>query len=114
MSKAKMSKFDFDIFSGGFDNFAVSMQRYTKEEAIELFRYELNLQNKNLTIAITGKAWVRHRAGRDEDNERCVCWWLEYKDNGRNCPVWAMHIARKNEVEAYPKHITNNYEYIEV
>lgn len=108
-----MSKFDFDIFVGGFDCFAVSRQKYTKEEAIELFKNELNLQNKNFTIAITDNAWVRHRAGRNEDNERCVCWWLEYADYGRNCPVWAMHVARKNELETFPKHITNNYEYIE-
>ncbi|MGN0557867.1 MAG: hypothetical protein ACI4IS_00250 [Acutalibacteraceae bacterium] len=114
MSKTKMSKFDFDIFRGGFDTFAVSKERYKKEQAIELFMYENGLQNKTVTIAITGNAWVRHRAGRNEDNEKCVCWWLEYADYGRNCPVWAMHIARNNEFEKYPKHITNNYEYIEV
>ena len=32
-----MSKFDYGTFFGGYDNFAVSKEKYTKEQAIELY-----------------------------------------------------------------------------
>lgn len=109
-----MSKFDFGCFCGGYDYFAVSKEKYTKEEAAKLFKGECMINDETITVAITGDAWVRHRAGRNEDNEKCVGWWLEYEDYGRNCPVWACHFAKNDELKKYPKHITDNYEYIEV
>ena len=81
-----MSKFDYGIFSGGFDVFAASKEKYTKEEVIKLYKNEIMVRGGHFTVAITGNAWVRHRAGRNEDNE----------------------------IERYSKHITNNYEYIKV
>lgn len=34
----RLSKFDYEIFYGGYDDLAVSKQRYTKEKAIEIAR----------------------------------------------------------------------------
>lgn len=36
-----MSKFDYAIFYGGYDSLAVSKEKYTKEEAIEIAKVEL-------------------------------------------------------------------------
>ena len=38
-----MSKFDYSIFCGGFDELAVSKEKYTKKEAIEIAKAELEL-----------------------------------------------------------------------
>lgn len=101
-----MSKFDYLTFYGGYDELAVSKEKYTKEQAIEIAKVELESFRKPYTIAV-GEAYVRHRAGRNEDGEPCVGWWLEYKDSKRSCPVWCFHKVRKEEK-------FKNYEYIEV
>lgn len=36
-----MSKFDYEKFSGGYDVFAVSKEKYTKEQAIEIAKVKL-------------------------------------------------------------------------
>ena len=84
-----MSKFEYGTFSGGYDNFAVSKEKYTKEQAIELYCVEHSIP-KDTKIAVVD-AFVRHRVGRNEDNERCCGWWLEYKEHSRSCPVYAFH-----------------------
>lgn len=46
-----MSKFDFDIFYGGYDNLAVSKEKYSKEQAIEIAKESLNIaENKTRCI----------------------------------------------------------------
>lgn len=46
-----MSKFDFDIFYGGYDNLAVSKEKYSKEQAIEIAKENLNMaENKTRCI----------------------------------------------------------------
>lgn len=93
-----MSKFDFGHFTGSRDVFAVNSEKYSREEAIELFRKEVLLDyNEPIEVAV-GNAFVRHRAGRNEDNERCVGWWLEYEEFSRSCPAYVFHIAEFKEL----------------
>ncbi len=92
MLKGK-SKFTYDHFSDGYDNFAVSAQRYTKEQAIRLYIQEGYFDLNNVQEISVGRAYVRYGYGRNLDNDPCSCWWLEYKDTPRSCPVWSFHIT---------------------
>lgn len=103
-----MSKFEYDTFYGGYDIFAVSKEKYTKEEAIELAKVELEHDEKPYYLAV-GSAFVRHRAGVNEDHEPCVGWWLEYKEHKRSCSCWVFHIACDTD-ELFHE----DYEYIEI
>ena len=87
-----MSKFEFSSFIGGYGEFAVNSQKYTKEEAIEIFIKEMdcNIGNGLKDYAIEG-AYVRHRAGGNEDGEPQVGWWLEDFEHKRSCPVWSFY-----------------------
>jgi hypothetical protein len=104
-----MSKFDYELFFGGYDSLAVSKERYSREQAIEIAKTELALcekdREKKPYIAI-GNGFVRHRAGVDEDHEPCVGWWLEYEEHERSCPVWVFHNAKTTD------ELFKNYEYI--
>lgn len=99
-----ISKFDFTSFVGGYDSFAVSKQKYTKEEAIEIAKAEYFYQDDGY-IGI-GDGFVRHRAGVNEDGEKVVGWWGEYEEYERSCPVWMFHYSKS------PK--DKDYEYIEL
>lgn len=102
-----MSKFEYLSFYGGYDDFAVSKEKYTKEQAIEFYKLEKSyLKGKGCLIAVCD-AFVRHRAGINEDGEPQVGWWLEYKEHKRSCPVWAFHIEKPNTG------LFKGYEYIE-
>lgn len=103
-----MSKFDYDIFYGGVDTLAVSKEKYTKEQAIEIAKVELESINKPYYIAI-GNGYVRHRAGVNEDGEPCVCWWLEYKEHKRSCPCWVFHRAVSKD-----EFCAKEYDYIHI
>jgi len=99
-----MSKFDYDNFYGGYDSFAVSKEKHSKQEAINIAKKECSHIDQ-IYLAV-GDAFVKHRAGINEDNEPCVGWWIEYDDTGCNCPVFVFHLTNdKNE------HF-NGYEYI--
>ena len=93
-----MSKFDYENFYGeGIDYFAVSKEKFTKEQAIEIAKMELESIGKPYYIAI-GDGYARHRAGISDDGEPCVGWWLEYEEHNRSCPCWVFHrTANKNE-----------------
>lgn len=103
-----MSKFEYEHFYGGYDDFAVSKEKYSKEQAIALYCTEKNIQ-KGEKIAVMD-AFVRHRVGWNADNERCVCWWLEYKEHSRSCPVYAFHKVLRE----MPKELESEYEWIDV
>lgn len=105
MIKGK-SKFTFDNFSGGYDDFAVSQQRYTKEQAIKLYLTEGIIPNGVEQISV-GRAFVRHGYGRNEDNEPCSCWWLEYNDGPRSVPAWVFHITAN-------RRLNDGYEIINI
>lgn len=101
-----MSKFDYSRFYGGYDELAVSKEKYTREQAVEIARVELERSKKPYYIAV-GDGYVRHRAGVNEDCQPCVGWWLEYSEQKRSCPCWVFHVAfDKNENHA------KGYEYI--
>lgn len=104
----RISKFDFGSYDGDYDTFAVNKQRYTKEEAIALAKQENDWQGCGVYIAV-GSAFVRHRAGRDEDGERCVGYWLEYEEHTRSCPVWVFHLAHD---PSHDGRFFKDYEYI--
>lgn len=105
-----MSKFTYEVFYGGYDALAVSKERYTKEQAIEIAKEELcHPIDEEWTLAI-GDYHVRHRAGINEDGEPCVGWWLEYSEHARSCPAWAFHVARFDEGH----HLERGYERIVV
>lgn len=85
----KRSKFDYASFNGGYDDFAVNKSKYSIKEALDLYKQECSLED-GMKVSVT-TAFVRHRAGINEDGEPCVGWWLEYEENQRSCPVFAMH-----------------------
>ena len=101
-----MSKFNYNIFVGGYDELAVSKEKYTKEQAIKIAKKEICYNRRYLYI---GNGYVRHRAGVDEDLKPCVGWWLEYKQNKRSCPCWVFHSS--NFVK---KNLTSEYEIIDL
>lgn len=82
-----MSKFDYGIFYGGYYDLAVSKEKYTKEEAIEIAKVELAWHKSETPYYLCiGDGFARHKPGRNEDGECCVEWWLEYEGRKRSCP----------------------------
>jgi hypothetical protein len=108
-SEVVMSKFEYGSFYGGYDNFAVSKQKFTKEEAIEIAKKELCYGNPKHTYLAVGTGFVRHRAGINEDGEPCVGWWLEYSEHKRSCPCWVFHLTPNKEEKFFKE-----YEYIKL
>ena len=103
-----MSKFDYNYFCGDYNCLCISKEKYTKEEALKLAKVEFEYADGYFAIA---DAFVRHRAGVDEDGERRVCWWLEFYDAGRNCPVWCIRYVQKDKLEV-DKKVEEGLEYI--
>ena len=101
-----MSKFEYANFYEGYDNFAVNKEKYTKKQAIEMYKTESE-HTKAKYIAVC-EAFVRHRAGINGDNEPCVGWWLEYIEHKRSCAVFAFHTTN-NKNEKF-----KDYEYYEL
>lgn len=98
------SKFEYSLFSDGY--FAVSKQKYTKEQAIEIFKREMDL--KGSCLITVGSAFVRYRYGINDDNEPCSGWWIEVGERRRSCPAWVLSI--NNGWPAWP----DNCELIKV
>jgi hypothetical protein len=105
----KMSKFDYAVFSGGDEDFAVNSDKYTKEEAIALACQEVGYTHIEYTLLLDNM-FVRHRAGLDEDNKPTVGWWLESFKYKRSCPVYAFR-AIKYEPSPYDR---KHYECIKM
>lgn len=93
-----MSKFDFDSFTGDYP-VAVSKERYTEQEAIEIAKRELGEDSVTMF-----DGYVRFGFGTDPDDP-CAkprnTWWL---DIGKNCPkgccpVWAFCKVRMADNE---------------
>lgn len=86
-----MSKFDFEAFTGDYP-LAVSKERYTEQEAIEIARNGLGVDEVEKC-----DAFVRFGYGVDDDDisaEVRNTWWLEWHKTKRCCPVWAFRRAR--------------------
>lgn len=81
-----MSKFDYDAFTGDYP-LAVSRERYTEQEAIEIAKFELGVDEVEI---FTG--YVRWCFGVDHDSldlKPRNTWWLTIS-KGRpkgSCPV---------------------------
>lgn len=88
-----MSKFDFDIFYNSIDDLAVSKEKYTKEQAIEIAEREFG--GINVKYLAVGNAFVRYRYGV-ADGEKHSCWWLEYIEHKRSCPCWVFHLTNNS------------------
>lgn len=86
-----MSSFDFDAFTGDYP-VAVSKERYTEQEAVEIAKRELDVDDVNIF-----DGYVRYGYGVDPDDP-CAkprnSWWLTIPGKcgyvpKRGCPVWA-------------------------
>jgi hypothetical protein len=107
-----MSKFDYCSFIGGDDSFAVSKEKYSKEEAIDIAKQEcISSYTKEKYLAISD-AFVKHRAGINEQNEPCVGWWIEYEDTGRNCPVFIFRLANDKHLKGYEYILLHEGDYL--
>lgn len=98
----KQSKFDYAMFYFDYERmFAVSKQKFSREQAIALFEQECDAP---VVYEITDAA-VRWRAGVDMYGERRVCWWLELDYDGtepRCCPVWVFEFSRFSVTDCIP------------
>ena len=84
------SKFEYGRFLNG-KWFAVSKQRYTKAEAIKLYRYE----TARAEFSEMQDAAVRWGLGLDGNGKHRVKYWLLFDRDGtekRCCPVWAFKL----------------------
>lgn len=104
-----MSKFEHCSFRDGYDDYAVSKEKFSLERAIEIYKHETGAGDVPMTSVAVTSAFVRHRAGINEDGEPSVGWWLEYRNHGRNCPVWAFHTTRTTDDECF-----KGYEYHQI
>lgn len=86
-----MSKFDFYGFTGDYP-VAVSKERYTEQEAIEIAKRELGADDVSIF-----NGYVRYGYGVDSDDPCAKArnsWWLIIPGicgyvPKRGCPVWA-------------------------
>lgn len=96
-----MSKFDYECFCGDCNRLlAVNKEKYTKEQAIDIAKEELERFDAPYYIVIENM-FVRHRAGVDDDGEKHVTWWLEDKEHKRCCPVWCFHTIKSDEGQGF-------------
>ena len=106
-----MSIFDYEFFFGGDDELAVSKEKYTKEEAIDLAKQQFDLPpHYGPYYLCVCDCFVRHRGAVDEDGNPCVCWWLEYEEHKRSCPCWAFHVIPVKGIDSFS--LKSQYEYI--
>ena len=85
--RVDMSKFSYDVFKVYGDNYysvAVSKERYSEQEAIQIAKSELGVKEVEKR-----DGFVRFGYGLDDDNELRNTWWLEWSESKRCCPVWA-------------------------
>lgn len=101
-----MSNFDIGIFHGVSIWYTVSKEKYSKAEAISKFINDFDLERG--CVFWVCDAFVRHRAGTNEEKEPQVGWWLENEGYKRSCEVWAFHIKSKDH------EFDENYEYMTV
>lgn len=90
MPNARLSKFDYGVFSSGERKYVVvSMQLYTFDEAVKIASEELGADYSNSCSFSYNEAWVMHRAGVNKDGEKVVGWWIENEPCSNHCcPCW--------------------------
>ncbi|MGN1339818.1 MAG: hypothetical protein ACI4WS_05965 [Oscillospiraceae bacterium] len=81
-----MSKFDYEPFTGDYP-LAISRERYTEQEATEIAKSELGVDEVEKR-----SGYVYYGYGVDDNDISAGArnnWWLvDYKPK-RGCPVWA-------------------------
>lgn len=79
-----MSKFEFEAFTGDYP-VAVSKERYTEQEAVEIAKRELGTDEIEML-----SGYVRFGFGVDEDPKPRNAWWLTISKGcpKKCCPVW--------------------------
>lgn len=84
------STFDYDYFPTEYIGLmCFNKQRYTEDEAIELWRREMAYKNNE--PCLLEDAFVRYRYGTDDEGNPRSCWWHEWEDYGnRSVPVWSI------------------------
>lgn len=82
-----MSKFNYDTFydEEGQCTIGISKQKYSKEQAIEIAKGELETKE---IVEFDEDMYVRYGLGT-LDGEKRQCYWLEYKKTKVSSPVWA-------------------------
>lgn len=75
-----MSNFDFGIFCGDENIFAVSKSKCIEIEADELFVQEIDIP---LSKARRMSGWVYYGIGFNEDHERVSGYWFSTEPHGR-------------------------------
>lgn len=91
------SKFQYVMFYDGEEILAVSKEKYSKEEAIEIAKVELErLDSEKPYFICINDGFVRHRAGVNDDGEPCVGWWLEEYPYKTSCPCWVFTVTSKD------------------
>jgi len=75
-----MSNFEFGVFCGDENIFAVSKYRYTKAEADKLFVREIDT---SLRRARQMSGFVYYGIGFNEDHERVSGYWFSTEPHGR-------------------------------
>lgn len=89
-----MSKFDYDAFTGDYP-VAVSKERYTEQQAVEIARNELGVDEVEKC-----DGYVRYGYGIDDDDINDGprnTWWLTLSNKcpKRCCPVWAFRVKEE-------------------
>jgi len=105
-----MSKFSDGYFFGDWYGYAVSKEKFTKDQASEMAKLELEKPYAKEPYCIRIRnAFVRYRVGWNENNERCAGWWLEFKEESkRSVPVWLFDELPEGAARS------PEYEYIEM
>lgn len=80
----RKSKFEFEIFSGDDgEYFVVNADKYTLQEALDIYHEELNADYSSIPTA--GSGYVFYGIGVGEDGGLQNGWWLEiYVSEKRN------------------------------
>ena len=88
-----MSKFNYNAFydEEGQCTIGISKQKYSKEQAIEIAKRELDTEE---IIECDADMYVRYGLGT-LDGEKRQCYWLEYKKTKISSPVWAFKRKEK-------------------
>ena len=90
-----MSKFDFNIFG---ELVAVSKERYTESEAINIAWREFESEFRGDKVLYYKEGYVRHRVGRNDFGDPCVGWWIEPRKVRRSCPCWIFCMSKVNKI----------------
>jgi len=96
---AAKSKFEYGRFLSGHYHFAVNAGKFTKEEAIKIYRDDYDDYDYPESPFIVEGSYVKWHAGINEDGMPCGGWWFDYSptEDKRSVKVWAFRRAKDGE-----------------